>query len=264
MDENGRTSDDSDHEAFSTVPAAVSVPAVALNGSVGSTQRKDGPPPLELSFHEDPAFTNLLSSFGEGNPAKLTLTDPAGSRRSMQALANVALMLSEEPATSPSANVGPSSISDAPVVPLASLEEKNPLPPLPKASIELQRLSSEQTPRISSDSKQSTGLSSPPTWGNPPLGGSRQRLDSNASASSTAGWPTPTRPDTTELVTRRLREASKDAAERGAAAVKLDREFVEAILHALQGSQTKYADLKGRLDGMKVKSLKLVEPSSSQ
>jgi hypothetical protein len=244
VDENGRTSDDSDQEGF---PTTMSIPAVAVNGSKDHGQSKGGPQPLELSFHDDPAFSNLMSSFGEGTQTKLTLTDPAGSRRSMQALANVALILSEEPTTSPPDTV-PSAVSNVSFTTTsAPVEEKGALPALPKASVEIPRISSES--RTSSESKQKATLTSTPTWGNPSFTETRPRQNSNASNS---GSTSVSRADTADLVTRRLKEALKDATERGATAVKLDREFGEAILHALQGSQTRYADLKGRLDGMKV------------
>jgi hypothetical protein len=77
-------------------------------------------------------------------------------------------------------------------------------------------------------------------------------MDSNASISSNIARPTLPRTDTADLVARRLKEALRDAVDRGAAAVKLDKDFVEAILHSLQGTQNRFADMRGRLDSMKV------------
>ncbi|KAG8984594.1 hypothetical protein FRB90_005212, partial [Tulasnella sp. 427] len=49
----------------------------------------------------------------------------------------------------------------------------------------------------------------------------------------------------------RLREALKDTNERGLTNVKLDREFVEAIVRSLDGTKEKAMDLKGQIDNMK-------------
>lgn len=244
VDATGRASDDSETEGGPAPP-----PKLALNG-VDQPHHS----PIKLSFHDDPAFTNLLTSFGgDADAAPLTLRDPAGSRRSMQALANVALRLSEDSAVPNTPSTGSTVVQEPPVaVEITTPEEKTTLPPLPKTSMDGTRVSSEDSshgPRTSSDSRQPSSLSSPIAWGSKPTGGSRPRLDSTA---SNASRPSLGRADTGDLVSRRLKEALADATDRGATAVKLDREFVEAILHALQGSQNRYADLKGRLDGMKV------------
>jgi hypothetical protein len=77
-------------------------------------------------------------------------------------------------------------------------------------------------------------------------------MGSNASNASGPIRPYYQKSDTTELAASRLKEALRDASDRAANAIKLDRDFVETILRALQGNQNRYADLKGRLDGMKV------------
>ena len=56
-----------------------------------------------------------------------------------------------------------------------------------------------------------------------------------------------------DFVQRRLREALKDSNERGSTAVKLDREFVEAIVRALDAGKERTMDLKGQIDTMKVR-----------
>lgn len=56
----------------------------------------------------------------------------------------------------------------------------------------------------------------------------------------------------TDLVSRRLKEALKDTNERGSTTVKLDREFVEAIIIALDNSRERATELKGQIDTMKV------------
>lgn len=258
VDANGRASDESDTEAGPSLP-----PKLAFGDDLGPESSQHGLPPIELSFHEDPAFSNMLSSFGaEAEAAPLTLRDPAGSRRSMQALANVALMLSEEPTVAPTSN--PTAAASLPTAPTtAAVEEVNvpeesALPPLPKSSIETTRASSDDShvPPSSSDSRHPTSSSSSAWGANSSLTSQRQRLDSNTSISSNIGRPTIPRTDTADLVARRLKEALRDAVDRGATAVKLDREFVETILHSLQGTQNRFADMRGRLDSMKAGSLR--------
>lgn len=55
-------------------------------------------------------------------------------------------------------------------------------------------------------------------------------------------------------MTRRLQEALNDAGKRGATHVNLDKEFVQAILMAVEQRRTENVEMKGRLDGMKVRS----------
>lgn len=246
VDASGRASDDSETEGMPVPP-----PKLAVNG-VDQGHHS----PIKLSFDDDPAFTNLLTSFGgDGDTTPLTLRDPAGSRRSMQALANVALRLSEDSTIPNTPSTGSTVVQDPPAaVERKTPEEKTTLPPLPKSSMDGNRLSSDDShaPRSSSDSRQLPSLSSPVAWSSAGSANSWPRLDSTASASSKTGRPSLGRADTGDLVARRLTEALTDATDRGATAVKLDREFVEAILYGLQSSQSRYADLKSRLDGMKV------------
>ncbi|KAG8884144.1 hypothetical protein FRB97_005127 [Tulasnella sp. 331] len=65
--------------------------------------------------------------------------------------------------------------------------------------------------------------------------------------------PSVTRGESTsaELVARRVRDALKDATEKETNAVKLDREFVESILRALESGRDRTSDLKGQIDTMK-------------
>lgn len=249
VDASGRASDESDTDAGVA-------PKLTFNDSPGQESSQRGLPPIELSFHDDPTFSNLITSFGADNEAApLSLKDPAGSRRSMQALANVALMLSEDPiaGSTPEPNhVATSSVPTAAPVDEGTIPEESPLPPLPKSSLDTTRASSDDSyARSSSDSIPQT-VSSSSLWGNnSSLTSQRPRLDSNTSIASSATRPTLQRADTADLVSRRLREALKDAVDRGATAVKLDKEFVEAILHSLQGNQNRFVDMKGRLDSMK-------------
>ncbi|KAG8832250.1 hypothetical protein FRC18_005327 [Serendipita sp. 400] len=146
VDANGRASDESETEAITST---------TVGAPIRGGHNQPNLPPIELTFHDDPEFSNLLSSFaGDSSLSPLTLRDPAGSRKSMQALANVALMLSEDQIVS--------------------------------------------------------GSSLPPPPG-----------------------PIPTSDN------------------RGSTAVKLDRDFVEAIIHSSNSSQSKIAEMKGRIDGMK-------------
>jgi hypothetical protein len=80
----------------------------------------------------------------------------------------------------------------------------------------------------------------------------RERVDSNASASSGNNRPVPIRSDTSEVISRKLRETLVEAKGRAASTVELDREFVEAILTALQSGQARASELKTHLDHMKV------------
>ena len=87
----------------------------------------------------------------------------------------------------------------------------------------------------------------------------------SASSTSLASLPRPsfTRSESTnssttiDLVARRMKEALSDATERGAVAVKLDREFVEAIVQALNSTRERSADLRGEIDTMKVCSYEM-------
>ncbi|PVG02489.1 RhoGAP-domain-containing protein, partial [Serendipita vermifera] len=249
VDANGRTSDESDSESGPTLP-----PKLGFNGAVDQTSSKSSElPPIEVSFQEDPDFTNLLTSFGDDSSTpKLTLKDPAGSRRSMQALVNVATMLGEESVNSNGPISKTYSNHDGMASSLPSEDttlgsETASQSSLTRVSIEAPTISADDshTPRNSSDSRKQYS----PTSRISPQG--RPRLGSNASNASGPIRPYYQRPDTTELVASRLKEALRDASDRAATAVKLDRDFVEAILRALQGNQNRYADLKGRLDGMK-------------
>ncbi|KAG8834708.1 hypothetical protein FRC17_007614 [Serendipita sp. 399] len=243
VDASGRASDESETEAATSTVVD------------GPGRNQSNLPPIELTFH-DPEFTNLLSSFaGDSNLSPLTLRDPAGSRKSMQALANVALMLSETQAAPepPSASVptpsAPSSAQDVPEPPQIEQRALPPLPPLPKHSIDGVRTSEDSpTSRSSSDSRKTTPLSSTRPAFDP-----RRRVDSNNSTKSGTGrsYATKDTVDSADLVTRRLKEALKDAVDRGSTAVKLDRDFVEAIIHSLGNNHTKVTEMKARLDGMK-------------
>lgn len=254
---NGRTSDDSD-------PGSGLAPPTNENGIKRGQERivdkSQELPPIELSFH-DSVFSDFLS-FVDGEGSKLTLKDPAASRRSMQALANVAEMISEESPVS--GTQSPSELITEPE-PMTTVpeEEETPLQPQSsKMSLEVvpEKPEDPQTPRSrsSSDSRTYANSASVHTRQNSSVSSSHQRGDSSASYS--LGTPTPTRNgsmrvDAAELVTRRLKEALNDATERGANAVKLDRVFVETIIRSLQGGREKYSDLKGRLDNMKVNTL---------
>jgi Rho-type GTPase-activating protein 1/2 len=254
VDASGRASDDSETDGGPTLP-----PKLALNGVDQDPQ--GAPSPIQLSFHDDPDFSSLLTSFGgEAESTQLTLRDPTGSRRSMQALANVALRLSEDSALPNTFSTG-GTVTDTPD--LGSVPTENPipevprtLPPIPKTSMDGEKPPSDEShgDRSFSDSRKPARAPFPvlPDASSSAVG-LRARIDSNNTTSPNTGRPPMARPDTADLVSRRLREALKDATDRGAMAVKLDKEFVEAILHELQGTQTRVADMKGRLDGMKVR-----------
>lgn len=65
--------------------------------------------------------------------------------------------------------------------------------------------------------------------------------------------PLPRRVDAaTELMSRRLREALADAKARGAASLKFDPHFAEALLRSLESSKEAYSGLKTDLDNVKV------------
>lgn len=59
--------------------------------------------------------------------------------------------------------------------------------------------------------------------------------------------------DTSDLVRRRLQEAVGEATNRGATHVKLNMEFINAILMLLEQRKDEYNDMSRRLDGMKVR-----------
>ena len=59
--------------------------------------------------------------------------------------------------------------------------------------------------------------------------------------------------DTSELVRRRLQEAVVDATKRGATHVKLNMEFISAIVMLLDQRRDEFNDMNRRLDGFKVR-----------
>ncbi|KAF7793948.1 hypothetical protein EIP86_005072 [Pleurotus ostreatoroseus] len=95
----------------------------------------------------------------------------------------------------------------------------------------------------------------------------RQRSDSNASIVPTGITVTTPenatskvlRPDTSDLVRARLQEALSDVKERKSTHVKLDSEFIEAIIMLLDQHKEDYGDMKRRLDGMKRASQQYVD-----
>lgn len=91
-----------------------------------------------------------------------------------------------------------------------------------------------------------------PVLNEPHNGKTRERVDSNTSVSSGNNRPVPIRSDTSEVVSRKLRETLIEAKGRTTSTVELDREFVEAILTALQSGQARASELKTHLDHMKV------------
>ena len=94
----------------------------------------------------------------------------------------------------------------------------------------------------------------------------RSRSDSSASAllgdatpiTVTAPGSTVPRPlklETGDLVQRRLREALAEAGKRGATHVNLDQEFVQTILMVLEQRRVEHAELKGKLDHIRVRAV---------
>ncbi|KZT21386.1 RhoGAP-domain-containing protein [Neolentinus lepideus HHB14362 ss-1] len=61
----------------------------------------------------------------------------------------------------------------------------------------------------------------------------------------------PPRSENEEVVTRRLQEVLSDANDRHASYVKLDTEFVEAIVRVLEHTKTQHTTLKGKLDNIR-------------
>ena len=74
----------------------------------------------------------------------------------------------------------------------------------------------------------------------------------NTAAVVNNGKATPIRPEISDIVVRRLREALQDSHDRGTSHVKLDTELVSAILALLNQRQEEYNELKRKLDGVKV------------
>lgn len=66
-------------------------------------------------------------------------------------------------------------------------------------------------------------------------------------------------PDGSELVVRRLQEAYTDATERGANDLKLDRNFVEALLLAFEQRKEAHTQLKTKMDTMRRASQQYVD-----
>lgn len=88
-------------------------------------------------------------------------------------------------------------------------------------------------------------------------GGSNASLVPNGRTHITLTTPENTtssiaRPDTSDLVRRRLQEALSESVERRAGYVKLDPEFTGAIIMLLNQRQEEFLDMKRKLDGMKV------------
>ena len=106
---------------------------------------------------------------------------------------------------------------------------------------------------VSRSSSLDTRGSPIPSLGEPYSGKIRERVDSNASTSSINNRPGLIRSDTAERVGWKLRETLNEAKTRAASTVELDREFVEAILTALQSGQARANELKTHLDHMKAR-----------
>lgn len=77
--------------------------------------------------------------------------------------------------------------------------------------------------------------------------GSGSSLDTNKA--------TPIRPEISDIVVRRLREALQDSHDRGTSHIKLDTELVSAILALFNQRQEEYNEMKRKLDGMKVSNV---------
>ena len=72
----------------------------------------------------------------------------------------------------------------------------------------------------------------------------------------------PDKQDTFDLVLSRLQEVLRDATDRGAQQLKLDRTFVDAIIKAMSSRKEDFSELKGSLDGIKVRSHMSFMPNS--
>lgn len=178
-------------------------------------------PPISFSFGGT-SFSDLISS----------VTDPKPAKKPKKEVPPVAV-LSEESST-----ISPTSVESA-------TTKFGSAPSSQNGHVHV-----DFVPRASSLDTRSLPIPSL----NEPYGGKiRERVDSNASASSGNNRPGPIRSDTAEIVSWKLRETLNEAKARAASTVELDREFVEAILIALQSGQAKASELKTHLDHMKAR-----------
>lgn len=87
----------------------------------------------------------------------------------------------------------------------------------------------------------------------PPNGATDRRDQTQITVTSPDNMTTSfVRSDTSELIRRRLQEALKDCQERGANYVKIDTEFLGAIMMLVDQQREDFQDIKRKLDGMKV------------
>ena len=71
------------------------------------------------------------------------------------------------------------------------------------------------------------------------------------------------KPDPSFTVTKRLRDALQDAARRSTTQIMLDQEFVQAIIMTIEQRRDENAQMKGKLDHIKVRSISLYVPSKT-
>jgi len=196
------------------------------------------PPPLSVDTPQTPpvapALPPITFSIGSTSFSDMisSVTDPKSGKKPKKEVAPGAVLSEELNTTSPT------SVESAPTKFGSAPSSQNGHAPI------------DFVPRTSSLDQRGSPI---PSLNEPHSGNVRERVDSNASVSSGNNRPGLIRSDTTEIISRRLREALNGAKARAAPTVELDREFMEAILTALQSGQAKASELKTHLDHMKVR-----------
>lgn len=124
-------------------------------------------------------------------------------------------------------------------------------PRLPSAQSMEENVSSYSFQQRSSSDSQGHAQRSPPQG--------RDRMDLNASGHRPSLSSRPangrSKTETSDLVARRLKESLENAVERSMSHMKFDREFVDAIVTLLEQRKEEFADMKAKLDGLKVRPL---------
>lgn len=202
-------------------------------------------PPIRFSMNAND-FSDMLNSVGGSHPtleALAKLSPPS----SIQASATPTPM--QDTVSTPSSDTTVFPHSSAPSIERSDAEViskhhdfTRTTPDTPSQLMEKRTSNSSQSERSQQASSPSTSLDST----------SSTRITLTGPGSSVA---TVLRHDSTDAVTRRLREMVQDVKEHGTSHLQLETEFAETILETLESRKKEITGLKSKVDGMKVSNV---------
>ncbi|KAG8891301.1 hypothetical protein FRC01_014779, partial [Tulasnella sp. 417] len=241
----------------------------AMASSTGSLAIRESPSPMdEVSADESymfeegdvtivlaPGLKDGFNSSADGTSGSPVATTPTSvtTVRDKSLAVNIPSDAPQEdtpPTPPPSSAKSTSSITSAPF-PTAH-GRATTVPMTLHQSAVLHATEQNQRQRVDSSASVPSLAVTPPA-GSPPTSGSLPTINISSAINNKSNRPNVVRTDSTsvDLVGRRLRESLTDSTERGLTTVKFDREFVEAIVRALDSTKEKAIDLKGQIDTMK-------------